>query len=659
MQRCWPRGIGRAGSTLSPIMVRSTTTPAQGALAPQGSAHTGHWPWGRWLLLVACVASAPGWEVVARAQPFPVVAQRRVRFRWGAGQPAPRAAQQGLEFGARGVDLNDLRIPTIPRLPLPRSSNGSPARPEDHTPSTRPQFVTQLPLPGPVTSPEPRFTWELPANWPSLFQNSDRRVQLTYALGTSSRSIPFRIFPPVPAEPGRELDCEWQITDRTPDQLTVELEVEPGSGPVNTLLLTWPAPNRDLQLSIAAWEDASRVSTTPAGPGPLPATQDRPRPEGAPNTAVQPAETDRETANVNRPQVAAAQHRSKGVSNELDETPEEIEQATTKSRTALPETGSQAVDAGFNEGERVANPADAAAPRWTPLGDTGWLLDRTRSGVRQVGSHVEFQPSQSTRLKVQFSGAGADQLNITSLRVAWNPYTPPAGPVETLELVTRQTRPDARETDFVFQRQASAKPFHAAQLQIAWAGPDHRKVRLFAGDSLEKPNAFRQIAEGAVVSLTTGDRQVVVEQTSFPMRTERYLKWTVSNPPGTRELDVTGCRVTQSVAWIEVDQDQLPPQPIGALFLTVDPGTTPERHRWGLAPLGNHEPSTDARTMQPPAEFTELQHPPSPPPTQGVSSYVPLALAILCYLLFLWQGHNLFDWIWNFLARLIAPLKPW
>ncbi|MFN5529193.1 MAG: hypothetical protein ACK5F7_01340, partial [Planctomycetaceae bacterium] len=127
---------------------------------------------------------------------------------------------------------------------------------------------------------------------------------------------------------------------------------------------------------------------------------------------------------------------------------------------------------------------------------------------------------------------------------------------------------------------------------------------------------FRRIAEGALLRLPVGERQVTVQQVAFAPRLGKYLKWTVTNRHSTGELNVTGCRVTRADAWLQVARTQLPNPPYDALTLTLNTGRTAIESRWGETPPAPQcEPVADTPMLAPSTGFTPLD--PENSPTGG------------------------------------------
>jgi hypothetical protein len=141
-------------------------------------------------------------------------------------------------------------------------------------------------------------------------------------------------------------------------------------------------------------------------------------------------------------------------------------------------------------------------------------------------------------------------------------------------------------------------------------------VQLTIGDSLEPGTPFRRIAEGALLRLPVGERQVAVQQVAFAPRLGKYLKWTVTNRHSTGELNVTGCRVTRADAWLQVARTQLPNPLPDALTLTLHTGQTAIESRWGESPPAPQcEPVADIPRLAPSTGFTPLD--PQNSPTAG------------------------------------------
>lgn len=252
-----------------------------------------------------------------------------------------------------------------------------------------------------------------------------------------------------------------------------------------------------------------------------------------------------------------------------------------------------------------ANAADSFS--WTPICDSGWLLDRTLPGHRLTRNRVPLSPCEPSRIKIELSGAGIADLKIASLRLAWDPQQTPPGTVEVAQLVRREDRPEAGETDWIFELTESDRAVTAAELEIDWGGPDYRPVQLTIGDSLEPGTPFRRIAEGALLRLPVGERQVTVQQVSFAPRLGKYLKWTVTNRHSTGEMNVTGCRVTRADAWLQVDRTQLPNPPPDALTLTLHTGRTAIESRWGeTPPVPPCEPVANIPRLAPSTQFTPI-----------------------------------------------------
>jgi hypothetical protein len=179
--------------------------------------------------------------------------------------------------------------------------------------------------------------------------------------------------------------------------------------------------------------------------------------------------------------------------------------------------------------------------------------------------------------------------------------------VEVAQLVRREDRPEAGETDWIFELTESDRAVTAAELEIDWGGPDYRPVQLTIGDSLEPGTPFRRIAEGALLRLPVGERQVTVQQVSFAPRLGKYLKWTVTNRHSTGEMNVTGCRVTRADAWLQVDRTQLPNPPPDALTLTLHTGRTAIESRWGeTPPVPPCEPVANIPRLAPSTQFTPI-----------------------------------------------------
>lgn len=253
-------------------------------------------------------------------------------------------------------------------------------------------------------------------------------------------------------------------------------------------------------------------------------------------------------------------------------------------------------------------PTDAADNSlWTPICDSGWLLDRTLPGHRLTRNRVPLSPCAPARVKIELSGKEIKDLKIASLRFAWDPQQTPGGPSEVAQLVRREERADAGETDWIFELADPDRAVSAAELEIDWGNSDYRPARLAIADSLEPGTPFRPIADGAVLNLPVGERTVRVQQVAFAPRLGRYLKWTVTNQHTSGELPVTGCRVTRTDAWVSIARNQLPNPPVAALTLTLRSGQSAIESRWGDASqAATCEPVADLPRFTSSDEFTPV-----------------------------------------------------
>ncbi|MFM7162734.1 MAG: hypothetical protein ACKO3P_20445, partial [Planctomycetaceae bacterium] len=293
-------------------------------------------------------------------------------------------------------------------------------------------------------------------------------------------------------------------------------------------------------------------------------------------------------------------------------------------------------------------PTDAADNSlWTPICDSGWLLDRTLPGHRLTRNRVPLSPCAPARVKIELSGKEIKDLKIASLRFAWDPQQTPGGPSEVAQLVRREERADAGETDWIFELADPDRAVSAAELEIDWGNSDYRPARLAIADSLEPGTPFRPIADGAVLNLPVGERTVRVQQVSFAPRLGRYLKWTVTNQHTSGELPVTGCRVTLTDAWISVARADLPNPLPDILQFSLTPGRTVLENRWGDAPpVPNCEPLPPTSLFAPGGEFVLTPDPrlarhAVKPPAPGLNQrwiYFCLACALW------WIGLRIHAW---------------